>query len=207
MPQQVEDWFRLMLDKAAAVPDPFEQAFFVMVHLPYLQPFADVNKRTSRLAANLPFIRDNLCPLSFVDVPQEAYVDGTLGVYELTRVELLRDVFAWAYERSCAQYRVVREALGQPNPMRLRYRAELSAAVRDMVLGGEPPRHELLRGWAQAHSIAAADVDPFAESALGLLLELHDGSLHRHGLRPSEFAAWRVRFAPPGDVARKGAVI
>jgi Fic family protein len=41
-----------------------------MVHLPYLQPFEGVNKRTSRLAANIPLIRHNLCPLSFIDVPQ-----------------------------------------------------------------------------------------------------------------------------------------
>ena len=30
---------------ASAIGDPFEQAFFVMVQLPYLQPFDDVNKR------------------------------------------------------------------------------------------------------------------------------------------------------------------
>lgn len=64
-----------------------------MVHLPYLQPFEDVNKRVSRLAANLPFIRENLSPLSFVDVPERANIDGILGVYELNRTELLRDVF------------------------------------------------------------------------------------------------------------------
>lgn len=44
-----------------------------MVHLPYLQPFADMNKRTSRLAANLPLFRANLCPLTFLDVPEHAY--------------------------------------------------------------------------------------------------------------------------------------
>jgi hypothetical protein len=37
------------------------------------------------------------CPLSFLDVPNRAYIDGTLAVYELNRVELLRDVFVWAY--------------------------------------------------------------------------------------------------------------
>lgn len=31
-----------------------------MVQLPYLQPFDDVNKRVSRLAANIPFIKSNL---------------------------------------------------------------------------------------------------------------------------------------------------
>jgi hypothetical protein len=80
MPQMLEDFFRLLLVKTEAIPDPFEQAFFLMVQLPYLQPFEDVNKRVSRLAANIPLIKHNLCPLSFVDVPQGAYVEGTLGV-------------------------------------------------------------------------------------------------------------------------------
>ncbi len=68
-PQRIEECFQQILDTAAAIADPFEQAFFAMVHLPYLQPFEDVNKRVSRLAANIPLIKRNLCPLSFVDVP------------------------------------------------------------------------------------------------------------------------------------------
>ena len=55
----IEQMFDVMLNKANAIEDPFEQAFFMMVHLPYLQPFADINKRTSRLAANRP--RTALC--------------------------------------------------------------------------------------------------------------------------------------------------
>ena len=35
--------------------------------LPYLQPIDDVHKRMSRLAANIPFIRENHAPLSFGD--------------------------------------------------------------------------------------------------------------------------------------------
>lgn len=54
-----------------------------MVHLPYLQAFEDVNKRISRLAANIPLIFNNLCPLTFVDVPQQIYVNGLLSIYEL----------------------------------------------------------------------------------------------------------------------------
>jgi hypothetical protein len=199
IPQAIEDCFRAILAKAGAVPDPFEQAFFVMAHLPYLQPFTDVNKRTSRLGANMPLIKANLCPLSFIDVPEHAYVEGLLGVYELTRVDLLRDVFAWAYERSCAQYRVARDAIGEPDPVRLRYRAELAAAVRDTVLAGKPPRIELIRAWAGEHSIPPADADAFAQRALSLLLALHEGNLHRYSLRPADFAAWRAKFSGAGD--------
>jgi hypothetical protein len=120
MPQVVEDCFHLLLQKAVAIPDPFEQAFFVMVQLPYLQPFEDVNKRVSRLGANLPLIRNNLCPLSFVDVPVQAYVDGTLGVYEFNQVDLLRDVFTWAYERSCQRYLAITQTMADPDPLHSR---------------------------------------------------------------------------------------
>jgi Fic family protein len=67
-PQQIEDVLTSLLSKATDIRDPFEQSFFMMVHLPYLQPFADVNKRTSRLAANLPMFRANLCPLTFLTI-------------------------------------------------------------------------------------------------------------------------------------------
>ncbi len=86
MLQALEEYFRLLLHKAAAIPDPFEQSFFIMVQLPYLQPFEDVNKRVSRLGANILLIRKNPCPLSFIDVPEQAYIDGTLGVYEFNQV-------------------------------------------------------------------------------------------------------------------------
>ena len=71
MPQRIEELFGIVMSMAAEIADPFEQSFFLMVHLPYLQPFEDVNKRVSRLAANIPLIQHNLCPLSFIDVPQQ----------------------------------------------------------------------------------------------------------------------------------------
>ncbi len=200
VPQKIEEWFDLFLRKVEAIPDPFEQAFFVMAHLPYLQPFADVNKRTSRLGANISLIKANLFPLSFVDVPERAYVDGLLGIYELNRVELLRDVFAWAYERSAQQYRVLREALGEPDPLRLRYRTELREAVRETVLNGDPPKREALRAWGASHGVSAQDADGFAERALALVLALHEGALARYRLRPSQFLPWKARYdATPGS--------
>ncbi|MGH6875834.1 MAG: Fic family protein, partial [Rhizomicrobium sp.] len=81
--QRIEECFDQVLASAATIADPFEQAFFVMVQFPYLQPFDDVNKRVSRLAANIPLIRGNFSPLSFIDVPQQGYTDAMLGVYEL----------------------------------------------------------------------------------------------------------------------------
>ncbi|MEM9480470.1 MAG: Fic family protein, partial [Verrucomicrobiota bacterium] len=78
VPQELERFFQIILEKAAAIRDPFEQAFFMMVQLPYLQPFEDVNKRVSRLAANISLVQRNLCPLSFTDVTQDDYVSALL---------------------------------------------------------------------------------------------------------------------------------
>lgn len=128
---------RIVIQMAAEIDDPFEQAFFLMVHLPYLQPFEDVNKPLSRLAANIPLIRNNLCPLSFIDVSQQAYVDAMIGVYELNRIELLRDVFVWAYERSCQQYVAVKQNLVPPDIFRLRYRQALSDVVAAIIQNDE----------------------------------------------------------------------
>jgi hypothetical protein len=87
VPQRIDEIFGQILDTVVAKSDPFEQAFFVTLHLPYLQPFQDVNKRVSRLAANIPLIDHNLCPLSFMDVLEDLYINGLLGVYELNRKE------------------------------------------------------------------------------------------------------------------------
>src|SRR5690606_6697976 len=100
------------------------------------QPFEDVNKRVSRLAANIPLIQHNLCPLSFVDVATQTYISAMLGIYELNRVELLRDVFVWAYKRSCARYSAVRQSLGEPDPFRIRYRSAISDTVTQVVHQG-----------------------------------------------------------------------
>ncbi len=194
IPQKIEEHFDVILAKATDIPDPFEQSFFMMVHLPYLQPFADVNKRTSRLAANIPLIKQNLCPLSFVGVPERAYVKGTLAVYEFNRVELLRDVYAWAYERSSAQYRVVRDSVIQPDPIRLRFREQLVELVHDFVVNGHAPVRRDLARWTEQHDIPSAFHDAFVETALGLLVALHEGATYRYRVRPSEFRSWKLKI-------------
>ena len=192
VPQLIEECFQRFLDTATAIQDPFEQAFFAMVHLPYLQPFEDVNKRVSRLAANLPLIRRNLCPLSFVDVPERAYVDGILGVYELNRIELLRDVFVWAYERSCARYSAVRQSLGDPDPFRLHHRTLIAETVAAVVRGGmdKTAATAFIRRRA-AEYVSQESRARFVEVAETELMSLHDGNIARYRLRPSEYQAWR----------------
>ena len=196
VPQQIEELFRLILDKAGMIADPFEQAFFQMVHIPYLQPFMDVNKRVSRLAANIPFIKNRLCPLSFIGVPKHAYVEGTIAVYEHARVDLLRDVFTWAYERSCDQFRAVAGALPEPDPFRQKYRAELVEAIAGIVREGKPNQIGDVRGIA-ANLVPTEDQQRFASMVSEELRHLHEGSIARYKLRLKEFRAWREKLAKP----------
>ncbi|MEN9654955.1 MAG: hypothetical protein RL235_1067, partial [Chlamydiota bacterium] len=181
-----------MLDKASLIDDPFEQAFFLMVHIPYLQAFEDVNKRTSRLAANIPFIRHNLRPLSFVDVPEPLYINGLLGVYELNRIELLRDVFVWAYERSCARYATTHQSLGEPDPFRLRYRQQLMFAVREIVERCLSPDAALQLIQHQAETgVLLQDRTRFAELVGKELASLHEGNIARYQIGPAQYAKWK----------------
>lgn len=190
LPQRVSALFDIVVRLATEIADPFEQAFFLMVHLPYLQPFEDMNKRVSRLAANIPLARHNLSPLSFIDVPAQAYVDGTLGVYELKQVDLLRDVFIWAYERSCQQYTAVRQQLMPPDTFRLQYRVELGAAVKRLVqLGLRTSEDAIAR--VTPDSVAREDRERFAALLRAELGALHEGNAIRFGLRPLELDAWQ----------------
>jgi len=190
IPQVIEEAFREILSKAGHISDPFEQAFFVLVHIPYLQPFEDVNKRVSRLGANISFLKRNLCPLTFLGVPEKIYIDALLGIYEMNRVEMLVDVFTWAYERSTREYLAVRKNLSQPDPVRLKYRREIHGLVAHVVR--ECPADPLQEIENAARKMAAPDdKEHFKEQAIDDLKRLHEGILGRYGIRPAEFRRWQ----------------
>ena len=192
VPLAIEECFDQILATASAIEDAFEQAFFAMVQLPYLQPFEDVNKRVSRLAANIPLVQRNLGPLSFVDVPQSEYTSAILGVYELKRVDYLRDVFEWAYERSCARYSAVHQSLGEPDAFGLRHRERLKEVVGAVVRGGMDKKAAAAFVRREAQKLPDAnDRKRFAEMAETELTSLHEGNFARYRLRPAEFAAWK----------------
>jgi hypothetical protein len=120
-----------------------------------------------------------------------------LGVYEEARVELLHDVFVFAYERSAAKYRAVRESLGEPDLFRLNYRTQLKEAVGALVRGAMTPTagkrwlSRYLSGLPEEARVRFATV---VESELQ---SLHDGNVARYRVTPSEFACWRTVFKGP----------
>ena len=196
VPQLISELFDVILEKTKQIKNPFEQAFFTMVHLPYLQPFDDVNKRVSRLAANIPFAHHNLSPLSFIDVPDDIYIQGMIGVYELNRVELLKDVFLWAYERSAARYAALRQSLGEPDTFRLKYREDIKELIANIISQGCKSKEASIMIKSRAMKLPTQDQEKFTESVETELLSLHEGNFARYQIRPSEFKSWKSMWLP-----------
>ena len=128
--------------------------------------------------------------ISFIDVPQQAYVDAMIGVYELNQVDLLRDVFVWAYERSCQQYVAVQQSLMPPDILRLRYRQVLGEVVAAVVRGGQPINEASLKA-TLPESVQPEDREHFTQLVLKELAGLHAGNAVRFGLRPLELVGWK----------------
>ncbi|RYG58013.1 Fic family protein [bacterium] len=191
VPQQIEECFDQILATVNAIQDPFEQAFFVMVHLPYLQPFEDVNKRVSRLAANIPLIQLNLCPLSFIDVPERDYIDGLLAIYEFNDVSILRDVFVWAYERSCQAYQAVRQSLGEPDPFRLRHRSSIFKSVAAVIQQNMNKSEAASFLQLESEALPVEDRERWLKLINVELNALHSGNFAKFRVTPLEFQRWQ----------------
>lgn len=193
VPQLIQEYFDQLLQTAQAIHNPFEQAFFILVQLPYLQPFDDVNKRVSRLAANIPFIKHNLIPLAFTDLPQPVYIEAMLAVYELNELNPLKEVFIWAYERSASHYKAVQQTLGEPDRFRLKYREEMKTVVTNIVSTAlnKTAAYDFLKQWTAQH-LPKEDQQEFRIKTENELLGLHAGNFARYRIKPKTFDAWQA---------------
>jgi len=192
IPHIIEECFEIILAKAQLIENPFEQAFFLLVQLPYLQPFEDVSRRVSRLAANIPLLREKLRPLSFIDVPEHLYTQALLGVYELADVSLLRDVFLWAYRRSAMHNKTIMTSLGAPEPLSLRYRALITRSVKELV---EAKTNRAVV-WPAIAWLLGKDIDPNEREELARevekqLVDLHEGNIEHFDISQEDFDQWK----------------
>lgn len=191
IPAQVEETCDRLLATARQIDDPFEQALFCLVQLPYLQAFDDVNKRVSRLAANIPLIKHNLSPLSFNDVPRDYYTDAILLIYEQHDVRLMKKLFLWAYERSATRYGAIRQSVGEPDPFRVRHRASLRELVGGVIRDRLDIKSASARVAAWTVDVDSIDQARFRELAESELIGLHEGNYARYRVSSADFDAWR----------------
>jgi len=196
IPQLIEECFQIILDKAEAIKNPFEQAFFILIQLPYLQPFEDVNKRVSRLIANIPFIREGLCPLSFVGVSTEIYIDSLLSIYEKNQIDAFRDLFVDAYQQSTKCYGIRSEILGEPDVLRLKYRAEIAEIILRIIRNNlmKVDAAKYIKQFSRDH-IPLSEQQHFIECVETELLCLHEGNIARYQISLEIFRAWNESWA------------
>lgn len=189
-PHALKELFELVLQKAKRIDDAFEQSFFLLVHLSYLQAFEDVNKRTSRLSCNIPFIKNNLCPLSFTDVSRDDYTAALLAIYEKNSIEPMLDLFAWAYSRSCKHYGVVKKSLGEIDAFRIQYRQQRKAVMGQIVNQDlhDTQAEELIENYCQKQGIK--DIDKFTAMTLTDLSTLHAGAIIGLGITEMQLEDW-----------------
>jgi Fic/DOC family len=184
----IEEEFDIILAKAQAIEDPFEQSFFLLVHIPYLQGFVDINKRTSRVASNIPLLKADLAPMSFLTMDDAAYIDGLIGIYELNNVALLREVYVASYLASAEKYRVLKAEVDTPEKAALAYRDAVREAVRYSVLSTKSFSADRVRAIIQDAGVPEADQVAVLAYARQQFQGLHEGNLIRYKLKPEDLA-------------------
>ncbi|MHD0644886.1 Fic family protein [Pseudomonas aeruginosa] len=96
----ISDHLDGIIKTSEMIKEPLEQAFYLFTRLPYLQPFRDCNKRTSRMIGNLPLLQGYEYPISFAGVEASDYNRGILAFYELGDTKVFKEIFLNAYIRS-----------------------------------------------------------------------------------------------------------
>ena len=184
----IEEEFGILTEKAEAINDPFEQSFFLLVHIPYLQAFDDINKRTSRIASNIPLLKADLAPMSYLTMDDSAYIDGLIGMYELNNVSLLREVYIDAYMTSAENYGTLRVEVETPKKAALVYRDFVRKAVRRSVLDWKAFRPGLIMAMATEADIPEADREEVINYIGNEFRGLHEGNVIRYRLRTEDLA-------------------
>ena len=182
--------FQRIIKKASLIKNPYEQSLFLIVHLSYLQGFSDVNKRTARISANLPLIKNNFVPLSFNDVEKDDYTSAIIAIYELQDVRPFIDLYLFSYLRTCAMYDATVKTIGF-DEVRVRYRQQRRSLIREIILNK-------LIGESMHHYISAQllllvkeeDRNLFFEDVMEDLKEMDLSRIAGLGITSGELNAW-----------------
>lgn len=181
---ELQDELDALLSRAARITDPFEQSFFLLVHIPYLQPFADVNKRTSRVASLIPLLKADLAPMSFFAIDDQDYIRGLLGVYELNDVSLLREAFVNGYIAAARRYRYLRPEAIDIERVSVVYDRFTRRVVRRCILEWRAFEPERVRAMMEDADLPLADRDEVFDFIKRSFRTLTPGNAILYGVKP-----------------------
>jgi hypothetical protein len=108
-------------------------------------------------------------------------------------VSLFRDLYLWAYGRSARRYTAIQQAMGEPNLLKLKYRADIQEVIRAVILEkvAGPQVVRRIRSLLEAKMLPEADSAELFKLIETEIVSLHDGNIARFKIRLNEFQEWK----------------
>lgn len=198
-PHRLEEGLRVIVSKACQIEDAFEQSFFLLTEIPYLQPFDDVNKRVGRIAANLPLLSRGLCPMTYYGLDDSDYIHGILAFYELGVSDLLAETLHDAYRQGVERYKSYFHTLSDGDAVRRAFGREINSLVRAYVRGVDQGKVEpedwqsFFRG-RLSRELDTSTRDAITVAAKASLNTLDSARAISVGLKPAEYQRYLDYF-------------
>jgi len=101
---EIAPYVRDIIDTINAIDEPAEKAMASLMLFAYLQPFADGNKRTSRLIANAVLLAHGYPPLSYRSIDEQAYKGALILFYEQGSLANFRELYLKQLKESAETY-------------------------------------------------------------------------------------------------------
>jgi hypothetical protein len=114
-----------------------------------------------------------------------------MAVYEQNDINLLKDVFLWAYERSAQKYGVIRQSIGEPDLFKLKYRELIRNLIAKIIVTEADSKHAQKIIKAEAKELPLQDREQFISSVETELKAIHEGNFARYRVSQREFAKWQ----------------
>ena len=145
-----------------------------------------MNKRTSRIVANVPLLKAELAPMSFVAMNDRDYIDGLLGVYELNNIALFARPISPLIAPRRKITRRVRAEVDNPDKAALVHRGFVKEAVRRAVLEWKAFDPTKVIEMARAAGIPEDDIPGAVAYTKREFAGLHEGNCIRYRLRAED---------------------
>ncbi|MEK7175302.1 MAG: Fic family protein [Patescibacteria group bacterium] len=101
---QIKEALEKMLKLIETTLNPFLKSFLVLILIPYIQPFEDGNKRTSRLLSNAILLAYNICPLSYRSIDEADYKKAIIIFYEQNNLRFFKELFIQQFKFAVKNY-------------------------------------------------------------------------------------------------------
>jgi Fic family protein len=101
---QIEEALENLIATLKKIIFPLEQALVAGAMISYIQPFADGNKRTSRMLANAILLAHDFYPLSYRSVDEVTYKKALILFYEQNSIYHVKKIFIDQYNFALEAY-------------------------------------------------------------------------------------------------------